>query len=749
VIERAHRKTTLESDGVARSRPREDERDLAAAARPGDVVVRDMWSPNWRSRRLWTACGVSLAGAIFNAYSAARPKAAASLGAGRDGCGHTVELEAHMRRRRGAGFVTLAAGLAFFGSALADQEFAAAERHPVAGPIGSGQPPDTSRLPRPGLSGVKTPVPPGAVLVDPSQFGSVDGDGTRVTAKRRPQLAPTTPATGSAPSLGGSSQPGVGSCTAYDATNPGGGTIVPTARINLLFWGSWDATTANNITATWQRLAGLPAFYTRMAEYGIGQGSYGTRFDYPSGVTGNQPDCTFAGGLSAALSAAHYVPTSDDVFVILLPTITTSKVNIDHGWFGHHESYGFAVDPGPVFWNYTTGTCTNNTNGACSGATYNATNHTCTVNATHTTYSLAVNGTFYNVRYAVVEPAVVDVNVGVSHEVSETVTDPDGTAYVNEIGDPCEGGPVNQIQGITVQKLWSQAACRCVGERDLNGSNVGGGASLPTIYHPSNQSFYPYNYPYYYPTFPVGSPADPFIWDHDGDGLPDYATFYSAATASVSTRLSLPPYYENTYNWGTTGDRFVPGDYDGDGMSDLAVWRPSNGTWYVQYTSNGSTPSQQWGVSSDIPYPGDFDGDGKTDYAVVRYSNGTLYVIPSSNPGSPWAVWSGGLATGDILTPGDYNGDGITDYAWWHPATGTWNVWYLGTDTAWTMNWGGSGDIPVARDYDGDWMADLSVWRPSDGTWYTINSTTWTTTSAAWGASTDVPATQFTALGGF
>ena len=156
------------------------------------------------------------------------------------------------------------------------------------------------------------------------------------------------------------------------------------------------------------------------------------------------------------------------------------------------------------------------------------------------------------------------------------------------------------------------------------------------------------------------------------------------------------------------------------------------------------------GISTDVPYPGDFlTGTGKADYAVLRVSNYTLYVIPSSNPGSPWSVWFGGLVAGDIATPGDYNGDGITDFAWWHPATGTWNVWYLGTNTAWSMQWGLNGDVPVARDYDGDWMTDLAVWRPSNGTWYTIDSTTWGTSAIQWGVSTDVPAQQFTVAGGF
>ena len=199
------------------------------------------------------------------------------------------------------------------------------------------------------------------------------------------------------------------------------------------------------------------------------------------------------------------------------------------------------------------------------------------------------------------------------------------------------------------------------------------------------------------------------VSDFDGDGDTDRAVF-RPATGSwyVGGQPVLP--------FGKSGDVPTPGDYDGDGDTDSAVFRPSNGTWYV----NGQAPAS-WGLTGDIPVQGDYDADGDSDIAVFRPSNGTWYVS-----GAP-AVQFG--KDGDVPTPGDYDGDGDTDLGIFRPSTGT---WYVNGSPA--VQFGRNGDVPTPGDYDGDGDTDLALFRPSTGSFYVFGQPL-----VPWGVSGDVP----------
>lgn len=57
--------------------------------------------------------------------------------------------------------------------------------------------------------------------------------------------------------------------------------------------------------------------------------------------------------------------------------------------------------------------------------------------------------------------------------------------------------------------------------------------------------------------------------------------------------------------FGANGDIPAAGDYDGDGKTDMTVFRPSTSTWYIQRTMAG-TQIAQFGANADLPIANSF-----------------------------------------------------------------------------------------------------------------------------------------------
>jgi len=216
------------------------------------------------------------------------------------------------------------------------------------------------------------------------------------------------------------------------------------------------------------------------------------------------------------------------------------------------------------------------------------------------------------------------------------------------------------------------------------------------------------------------------VGDYNGDRLTDLTVFRATENNTLlflfltGTGIvhSMP-----SVEFGQVGDVIVPGDFDGDGISDLAVVEQSGGSlaWRILLSSEQDGGRRElivvYGLSGDEILPADFDGDGKTDLNVVRnMPDGTKLWLPNSSGQVPLEPVSWGFSS-DIALTGDIDGDGRSDYIVVRQQNGE-LLWLIRTASGATLEpklFGFPTDQLRVLDFDGDGKDEIAVLRNEGG----------------------------------
>ncbi|WP_144429680.1 FG-GAP-like repeat-containing protein [Myxococcus hansupus] len=222
--------------------------------------------------------------------------------------------------------------------------------------------------------------------------------------------------------------------------------------------------------------------------------------------------------------------------------------------------------------------------------------------------------------------------------------------------------------------------------------------------------------------------------DFNRDGQDDLF-LYNPTTGAVETRYGHPlmnglHFEAATQQTWSSNLKLIPGDFNGDGYQDLFRYSPTTGAVEIRYGSAAMgafvvSPSSQVSFSPGLELiPGDFNGDGYTDIFIyypatgnveIRYGSPVMTQLLFSS--SSQQVWAAGLK----LIPGDFNGDGYTDLFRYNTTTGAVEIRYgnssmgaLSSSASSQQTWSLNLNL-VAGDYNGDGRTDLFRYNTTTG----------------------------------
>ncbi len=176
---------------------------------------------------------------------------------------------------------------------------------------------------------------------------------------------------------------------------------------------------------------------------------------------------------------------------------------------------------------------------------------------------------------------------------------------------------------------------------------------------------------------------------------------------------------DREFFYGVASDVPVAGDWDGDGLDSIGIYR--NGTFFLRNSNTSGFADIQFpfGAPGDIPIVGDWDGDGVDTVGIVR--GNTIFLRNSNTSGNADIQFNYGNST-DIFITGDWNGDGVDTIGCFRPTNGF--VYIRNSNTTGIAEseffYGLAGDRPVVGDWNGDGIDTIGIVRGNQ--WFLRNS---------------------------
>lgn len=202
--------------------------------------------------------------------------------------------------------------------------------------------------------------------------------------------------------------------------------------------------------------------------------------------------------------------------------------------------------------------------------------------------------------------------------------------------------------------------------------------------------------------FYYGNPLDiPFVGDWTGDGI-DTLGLYRVSAGKLFLRNTNDQGVADTdIYYGNPNDVPIAGDWDGDNIDTIGIYRASDASFYLRNTNTQGIADivVPFGQAGDIPLAGDWDGDGTDSIGVYRPSTKMMYLANDiNNPADDIVFHYSGTLAEDKVVIGDWNNDGMDTPGVFRPSTRKWYLrdTYTQSSANIVFTWGSSWKNPVA-----------------------------------------------------